>query len=54
MTEFEKVSRSDMEEWFYEHDNEWQNDIDIDHQQEDTNLDLVEWAYNRYHYAKGR
>ena len=48
-----EVSRSDMEEWFYEHDNEWQNDIDIDHQQEDTNLDLVEWAYNRYHYAKG-
>ena len=48
-----EVSRSDMEEWFYEHDNEWQNDIDIDHQQEDTNLDLVEWSYNRYHYAKG-
>jgi len=47
------VSRSEMEEWFYDHDNEWQNDLEIDHQQEDTNLDLVEWAYNRYHYAKG-
>jgi hypothetical protein len=48
-----EVSRSDMEEWFYDHDNEWQNDLEIDHQEEDTNLDLVEWAYNRYHYAKG-
>jgi hypothetical protein len=56
-----RVSRSDMEEWFYDHDNEWQNDIEIDHQQWmevngemlHTNLDLVEWAYNRYHFAQG-
>jgi len=30
-----EIKRGEMEEWFYEHDNEWQNDLEIDHQQED-------------------
>jgi antitoxin ParD1/3/4 len=48
----EDFTRSEMEEWFYDHDNEWQNDLEIDHQQEDTDLDLIEWAYFRYHDMK--
>tara|TARA_B110000503_G_scaffold143025_1_gene242166 strand:- start:1784 stop:5524 length:3741 start_codon:yes stop_codon:yes gene_type:complete len=48
-----EIKRSEMEEWFYDHDNEWQNDLEIDHQQEDTDLDLIEWAYYRYHDKGG-
>jgi GNAT superfamily N-acetyltransferase len=48
-----EVEREEMEEWFYDHDNEWQNDMEIDHQAENTDLDLVEWAYWRYHEKDG-
>lgn len=44
-----EVSYEEMEEWFYEHDNEWQNDMELDHEEEDTDLDVVQWSYSRYH-----
>jgi hypothetical protein len=42
------VTFQDKENWFYSHDNEWQNDIEIDFQSSKGKC-LITWAYNRYH-----
>lgn len=39
----------EKQDWFYEHDNEWQNDMEIEWQESQSSLSLIEWAWNKYH-----